>query len=129
MITDLQLTHAAFDMWLASEGEDNRADIEKLKRYLPIVLDECVYVPISSLGKCFDLYAYQPAQIDRETWESCPCCDAAKANSGVVNQALWVKEPEVNKWTLFGKKLEYCPICGRPLTPEAWAELEKRLRG
>lgn len=88
-----------------------------------------VYVPISSLGKCFDLYAYQPAQIDRETWESCPCCDAAKANSGVVNQALWVKEPEVNKWTLFGKKLEYCPICGRPLTPEAWAELEKRLRG
>lgn len=42
MITDLQLTHAAFDMWLASEGEDNRADIEKLKRYLPIVLDECV---------------------------------------------------------------------------------------
>lgn len=62
-----------------------------------------VYVPISSLGKCFDLYAYQPAQIDRETWESCPCCDAAKANSGVVNQALWVKEPEVNKWTLFGK--------------------------
>lgn len=42
MITDLQLTHAVFDMWLASEGEDNRADIEKLKRYLPIVLDECV---------------------------------------------------------------------------------------
>lgn len=42
MITDLQLTHAAFDIWLASEGEDNRADIEKLKRYLPIVLDECV---------------------------------------------------------------------------------------
>ena len=23
----------------------------------------------------------------------------------------------------------YCPVCGRPLTPEAWAELEKRLRG
>lgn len=74
-------------------------------------------------------YAYPPAHIDREAWESCPCCDAAKANSGVVNQALWVKEPEVNKWTLFGKKLEYCPICGRPLTEEAWAMLEKRLRG
>lgn len=80
-------------------------------------------------GKRWLAYAYPPAHIDREAWESCPCCDAAKANSGVVNQALWVKEPEVNKWTLFGKKLEYCPICGRPLTPEAWAELEKRLRG
>ena len=41
-LTDLQLTHAAFDMWLAAEGEDNRADLEKLKYYLPIVLDECV---------------------------------------------------------------------------------------
>ena len=25
--------------------------------------------------------------------------------------------------------LNYCPKCGRPLTDEAWAELEKRLRG
>lgn len=23
----------------------------------------------------------------------------------------------------------YCPNCGRAMTPEAWAELEKRLRG
>lgn len=41
-LTDLQLTHTAFDIWLAAEGEDNRADLEKLKRYLPIVLEECV---------------------------------------------------------------------------------------
>lgn len=85
--------------------------------------DTCGY------GRFWWAYAYPPAHIDREAWESCPCCDAAKANSGVVNQALWVKEPEVNKWTLFGKKLEYCPICGRPLTEEAWSMLEKRLRG
>lgn len=25
--------------------------------------------------------------------------------------------------------LNYCPICGRPLTQKACAELEKRLRG
>lgn len=23
----------------------------------------------------------------------------------------------------------YCPVCGRPLTEQAWADLEKRLRG
>lgn len=23
----------------------------------------------------------------------------------------------------------FCPQCGRPMTPEAWSELEKRLRG
>ena len=28
-----------------------------------------VYVPISSIGKCFDLYAYPPAHIDREAWK------------------------------------------------------------
>ncbi len=53
-----------------------------------------VYVPISSIGKCFDLYAYPPAHIDREAWEPC----------------------------------EFCPKCGRPLTEEGWAILEKRLR-
>lgn len=26
-------------------------------------------------------------------------------------------------------KINFCPACGRPLTPEAWDELEKRLRG
>lgn len=26
-------------------------------------------------------------------------------------------------------KIKFCPECGRPLTEEAWAELEKRLRG
>lgn len=36
---------------------------------------------------------------------------------------------EYTQLSLFGKKLEYCPICGRPLTSEAWAMLEKRLRG
>lgn len=44
MLSDLQLAHASFDLWLMGEGEDNRADIEKAKRYLPIVLDECVTV-------------------------------------------------------------------------------------
>lgn len=26
-------------------------------------------------------------------------------------------------------KTHFCPSCGRAMTPEAWAELEKRLRG
>lgn len=42
--TDLQLQFAAFDLWLNAEGEDNRVDLEHLKRALPIVLDECVTV-------------------------------------------------------------------------------------
>ena len=49
----------------------------------------------------------------------CPYCDMAKANSNIYNKALWVKEAETSKWTLAGKSLQYCPICGRPLTGEA----------
>ena len=39
-LSDLQLQHAAFDLWMAGEGDDNRTDIEKARRILPIVLDE-----------------------------------------------------------------------------------------
>ena len=49
----------------------------------------------------------------------CPYCDMAKANDNIYNKALWVKEAETSKWTLAGKSLQYCPICGRPLTDEA----------
>ncbi len=42
MLTDLQLTKAAFDLWLHADDEDNLADIERAKRMLPIVLEECV---------------------------------------------------------------------------------------
>lgn len=58
-------------------------------------------------GKKWHAYAYQPAHIDREAWEPCIICNAQKM---IINSG-------------------YCPNCGRPLTPEAWSELEKRLRG
>lgn len=40
--SDLQLQHAAFELWLNAEGEDNRAELDRLKRALPAVLAECV---------------------------------------------------------------------------------------
>lgn len=40
-LEEYQLCHAAFDLWLMGESEDNRAELDKVKRILPIVLDEC----------------------------------------------------------------------------------------
>ena len=51
-------------------------------------------------------YAYPPAHIDREAWEPCELCEKQRK---VFNE-------------------NFCGECGRPLTKEAWAELEKRLR-
>lgn len=61
----------------------------------------------SELGATWNAYAYPPAHIDREAWEPCDFCRGDKEKYG----------------------LKYCQNCGRPLTEEAWAELEKRLRG
>ena len=74
--SDLQLQFAAFDLWLNAEGEDNRADLEKLKRILPIVLDECVtvtqktyimhyFVDRLNTKQIADLYGVNPSTVSR----------------------------------------------------------------
>lgn len=52
-------------------------------------------------------YSYPPAHIDREKWGPCMWC-ALNGQFGLNN---------------------YCSACGRPLTDEAWAELERRVFG
>ena len=73
-------------------------------------------------------YAYPPAHIDREAWKPCECCNGAKyvygqASAVVPNGDKGQIEKEVEG------DFDYCPECGRPLTPEAWDMLKKRLRG
>lgn len=81
-----------------------------------------VYVPISSLGKCFDLYAYPPAHIDREAWK-CPLCERSK----VISFEAWEDESKLPKGQSVREGALFCPHCGKPRTPEAWTELEKRM--
>ena len=71
------------------------------------------------------LYAYPPAHIDREAWKSCKLCEKYK----VFQFNAWEK-PEMSLGNIdcMGTSL-FCPHCGRPLTEQAWDELEKRLRG
>lgn len=52
-------------------------------------------------------------KLEREN--GCPYCDIAKANENIRNTALWVKEAQTSKWTMMGKELIYCPMCGRKL--------------
>lgn len=63
-------------------------------------------------------YAYHPAHIDREAWKKCPWC---KSEYTVIDDDFG--QP------VHPNMIKFCWNCGRPLTPEAWAELEKRLRG
>lgn len=91
-----------------------------------------VYVPISSIGKCFDLYAYPPAHIDREAWGSCDMCNRCGNCAYCMDYddcAADQKREDSQNCTMFSPAVNYCWKCGRPLKPEAWAELEKRLMG
>lgn len=52
------------------------------------------------------------ARIDRDAWEPCEIC-------GIRGMAE----------SLILKREKFCAYCGRPLTEEAWAELERRVCG
>ena len=68
-------------------------------------------------------YAHPRAHIDREGWTAdwvkhdgyteCSKCD------------YWYDSPDSEE---DGDRPVFCPACGRAMTPESWAELEKRLR-
>lgn len=76
-------------------------------------------------------YAYPPAHIDREAlcgeWQG----EADGYADGELVYDVWrcgdcghieeTDDPDLLP--------RFCPNCGRAMTPEAWAELEKRLRG
>lgn len=68
-------------------------------------------------------YAYPP--IDREKWEPCELC-------GTLNDEIMCKFSQYAAYdqskTVRYTSAKFRPECGRPLTEEAWAELEKRLR-
>ena len=87
--------------------------------------------PHIKIKEALDLALSALRPVSREQVEKvfpgCPYCDMAKANDNIYNKALWVKEAETSKWTLAGKSLQYCPICGRPLTDEAVDMVMERL--
>lgn len=64
----------------------------------------------------------QPSdKLDRSRWEGCRYCENTLKNYRYINAC------DIEKHSLIYDRLKYCPMCGRPLTEEAWAELERRL--
>lgn len=72
----------------------------------------------------------RPATIDREAWGPCYFCKIEQCFNCKHDDLSIISEPcnscVGDKWV---PKYKFCPECGRPFAPEAWAILEKRLRG
>ena len=64
--------------------------------------------------------------LDRSRWEGCEYCNETQWLGGLISGTITA---EVNFKTNKDVTFLYCPICGRPLTEDAWAELERRIKG
>lgn len=71
-------------------------------------------------------------KMDRSRWAGCdycndphPCRDCVSPDG--TERVLCTEEGSVFKVYVNERKIKYCPMCGRPLTEEAWAELERRM--
>ena len=74
-------------------------------------------------------YSYPPVHIDRSKWEPCGACKNGEITIHVPEfRAMAVCNQHMDREAFdLTLRLKFCSWCGRPLTEEAWAELEKRL--
>lgn len=87
-------------------------------------------------GKTWLAYAYPPAHIDMEAWEPCAKCLGCgncyyflyDNDEYPCNKCL-KESTDKNQYPTKFEPIGFCKHCGRPLTDEAWDELEKRMRG
>lgn len=80
------------------------------------------------------LHAQQSTiKLDRSRWGKCEMCGDGEINTSpgahdfiIADDCLFYNDSEFG---LEGVLIKYCPFCSRPLTEEAWAELERRIGG
>lgn len=74
-------------------------------------------------------FSSNTANIDREAWEPCEWCGDLGDSRYKLYAGFCMQKAADDIFEEETEKLNHCPKCGRPLTEEAWAELENRLRG
>lgn len=73
------------------------------------------------------VYAYPPAHIDREAWTAEWKDSGERSITGTIPPfAITCSKCGSAQGAKF---MKFCPSCGRAMTPEAWDELENRVRG
>lgn len=84
--------------------------------------------------------ALKNTKLDRSLWKGCQYCEADSEGYSTVfkddagrSRRLYIPEGEA-AIVVPGEynhkayiKIGYCPFCGKPLTKEAWTELERRI--
>ena len=81
-----------------------------------------------------------PSKLDRSRWNGCEHCDVEWEPGEYWSDDFEYDSHEFridddsilyhdSRFGWEGVTIKFCPFCGRPLTEEAWAELERRING
>lgn len=90
---------------------------------------ECKYEPTRQAAlMAISALRAQETKLDRSRWEGCThcddgCCCTCKYS---VTRPTFSPCRECDIGSMYDPQ-NYCPNCGRPLTEEAWAEMERRI--
>lgn len=84
----------------------------------------------------------QKTKLDRSRWDGCDICISWHTKKpiddmhgdiiihhGAITSSLGYREIYDYRDRKVLGDFMFCPFCGRPLTEEAWAELERRING
>lgn len=73
----------------------------------------------------------EPVKLDRSRWEGCSECSKPWCITCVRYDSRSTGTPCTTSCIGYSKheSVKFCKNCGRPLTEEAWAELERRING
>lgn len=94
-------------------------------RYPESVNCEAIDIAINALSS----YKNEPLTLEklREKWEPCELCKSCTNCWFCMNIKTGKPCVDCDKYSKFSP-VSYCRYCGRPLTKDAWAGLEKRIR-
>lgn len=94
-------------------------------KYLVLIAKSIQGYILEEYGKTWLAYAQQSAHIDREKWERCTVC----GSNVFVKFSAWKSGEDTENAPYMEGGARFCPSCGRPRLPQAWAELERRVFG
>lgn len=97
---------------------------EALSPYLDRPMEKMLAAMIEASRMGASALRAQPAKLDRSRWEGCEFCLSERQDQGPCVCAC-------SSFNISNKQYatRFCPVCGKPLIEEAWAELERRIGG